>query len=379
MNGEGHEVMLATEGTEGLRRWSGERPDLVIVDANVAGVDGFTLVERMRASEAAGTHIPIVMLGGSDPRAKVRGLRAGADDYQALPIHPAELLARVRRLLARFSPRPATAGPAVGPSNGQVLAFYGAKGGVGTTTLAINTAIALNRVLRRSVVLVDANLQFGDHRVFLDIGNDKRSIVDAATATSIDSELLRTIAVHHESGIDLLLAPTSPEDAEHISAEKHHMSQIVEGLRSLYDYVVVDLPKQLDDHSLDIITSAEHLFVVMTADLSCIKNVRLVLETMRSIGIPDERVALLLNRSNAYTGISAKSIEAVLKHPIGFQIVNDYRAAISALNSGEPFMFGRADSLIGRSVLEFVRAVDQAPKRRRRTSQLHHMIPATTS
>ena len=112
-----------------------------------------------------------------------------------------------------------------------MLAFYGAKGGVGTTTLAINTAIALHRVLRRSVVLVDADLQFGDHRVFLDLGNDKRSIVDAVTAPAIDGDLLRQVVVRHDSGVDLLLAPPNPETAEHVSAERHHMAQIVETLR----------------------------------------------------------------------------------------------------------------------------------------------------
>jgi pilus assembly protein CpaE len=377
MNGEGHEVFFATNGNDGLRRWVAEQHDLVIVDANVANMDGFALVEKVRANEPPGTHIPIVMLGGADPRAKVRGLRSGADDYQSLPVHPAELLARVRRLLARLAPRPVSGLP--GPTRAQVLAFYGAKGGVGTTTLAINTAIALHRVLRRSVVLVDADLQFGDHRVFLDLGNDKRSIVDAVTAPAIDGDLLRQVVVRHDSGIDLLLAPPNPETAEHISAERHHMAQIVETLRGMYDYVVVDVDKRLDDHSLDVIAAADRLFVVMTADLSCIKNVRLVLQTMSQIGIQDDRVDLLLNRSNAYTGISAKSIEAVLKRGIPYQVVNDYRAAISALNSGEPFMHARADSLIGRSLLEFVRAVDAAPVAPRAAWANQALIPAVTS
>ena len=90
---------------------------------------------------------------------------------------------------------------------GKVHAYYGAKGGVGTTTIAINTAIAMHKELNRSVALVDANLQFGDHRVFLDLGADQRSIVDAISATAIDPDVLRRVMVRHDSGIDLLLAP----------------------------------------------------------------------------------------------------------------------------------------------------------------------------
>jgi pilus assembly protein CpaE len=371
-----HEILIVSFGSDAFRRWSVERADLVILDANVAGVDAFELVVRMRASELPGEHTPLIMLGGGGPQLKVQGLRSGADDYLAMPIHPVELVARVRRLLARFARRPEGAVGHRGPGRAQVLALYGAKGGVGATTIAINLAIALHKVQRRRVVLVDADLQFGDHRVFLDLGTDKRSILDAVIAPAIDTELLRSVVVRHESGIDLLLAPTSPETAEHVSVEHHHMAQIVEVLRTIYDYVVVDLDMRLDDHALDVIAAAERLVVVMNADLSCIKNVRLVLETLAQLDVPNERIELLLNRSNAYTGITPRSLEAVLKRPIAYQVVNDYRAAITALNSGEPFMHARSDAPVSRSVVELARAIDRTPMEPR-PSALGLLLPAT--
>ncbi|MBX3029331.1 MAG: AAA family ATPase [Chloroflexi bacterium] len=358
---------------EALGAISIEPPHLAILDANVPGDSAWAILAHIRAATGQG-HVPVIMLGRDDARDKVRGLRAGADDYQALPVHPAELVARVRRLLSRFPPGGVVVAPVAQPSTtaqsataatqtrGQVIAVYGAKGGVGSTTIAINAAIAFHRHLRRNVVLVDGNLQFGDHRVFMDLGNDRYSIVDAVTAPSIDADLLRTIVVHHESGIDLLLAPPRPEEAEHVSAERHHMATIVETLRRMYDYVIVDLDERLDDHCLDVISVADRMLVVMTADLSCIKNVRLVIETMAQIGMPDEMLELLLNRSNAYTGIGPRSIEAVLKRPIRHQVVNDYRTAISALNSGEPFLKGRPDAAIARSITEVVRAIEADPK-----------------
>jgi len=346
------------------------------VDAAVKGADTVDVVERLRLAEPSGAHTAIVLLGTTDSAARVKGLRSGADDYLAKPVHPAELVARSRRLLTRFSQKTAASAP--GRLRGEVHAYYGAKGGVGTTTVAINSAIALQRELHRRVVLVDANLQFGDHRVFLDLGPERYSIVDAVTAPSIDAELLRNLVVHHSSGVDLLLAPPNPAAAEHVSSEKHHLAQVVETLRTLYDYVVVDVDKRLDDNSLDVIGASDRLFVVMTADLSCLKNVRLVLHTMEQIGTPDDKVKLLLNRSNAFTGIGVKSIEGVLKRTVDYQIVNDYRAAISALNSGDPFMVHRTDSPIGKSLLEFVRAIDrqQAPARSMPARQL---LPALTS
>jgi pilus assembly protein CpaE len=207
---------------------------------------------------------------------------------------------------------------------------------------------------------VDANLQFGDHRVFLDLGLDRKSIVDVVTATSIDADVFRNVVVKHDSGVDLLLAPPSPESAELVS--KEHMGHILETLRGLYDYVVVDVDKRLDDTNLGIFDAADSLFVIMTADLSCLKNVRLVLETLGHIGYEDDRVKLVLNRSNAFTGINVKSAEGALKRTIEHQILNEYRGAISALNSGAPVMFTKADSPLGRSFHDFARAIDKQPR-----------------
>jgi len=353
---EGYDVLVASDGAEGFRLWQAELPALILLDIMLPKVDGYQVATKIRAEEGTAAHVPIIMLTAErEVEQKVKGLRAGADDYLIKPFHPAELLARIKSLLARFAPRDLLVGR---PPLGRVLAFYGAKGGVGTTTIAINAAIALHRELGRKVVLVDANLQFGDHRVFLDLGLDRKSIIDIVTAPSIDLDLVRQVLVHHDSGIDLLLAPPSPETAELVTEE--HLPQILDHLRSLYDYVILDIDKRLDEINLKILDQADQFFVVMTADLSCLKNVRLVLETIGHLGVEAGKVHLVLNRSNAFTGISQKNAESALKRTIEFQVINEYRGAISALNSGAPFMYTKADSPLGRSLLDFGRTIDKA-------------------
>jgi pilus assembly protein CpaE len=239
----------------------------------------------------------------------------------------------------------------------RVVLFYGAKGGVGTTTLAINSAIALHKELGRRVCLIDANLQFGDHRVFLDLGLDRMSVVDLATAPAVDVDLIRQILVKHESGIELLLAPPSPETAELVTHD--HLPNIIGLLANEYDYIMVDVDKRLDEVNLRIMDVADVIYVVMTADLPCLKNVRLVLETIGHLGYSADKVKLVLNRSNAFTGINVKNAESALKRRIDFQILNEYRAAIGALNSGAPFMYTKSDSVLGKNVLEFVKAMEK--------------------
>lgn len=354
---EGYEVVIAADGAEALRLWEAEQPACILLDVTLPKLDGYQVATKLRSQEGQGVHVPIIMLTAErDVEQKVRGLRAGADDYLVKPFHPAELIARIKSLLARFAPQEALVGT---PAMGRVLAFYGAKGGVGTTTLAINTAIALHRELGRRVVLVDGCLQFGDHRVFLDLGLDKKSIVDAVSAPTMDQDLLRNVVVRHESGIDLLLAPPSPETAELVTPER--LAGALELLRDLYDYVIVDIDQRLDDLNLHVLDEADRVEVVMTADLSCLKNVRLVLETVGHLGWETTKIQLVLNRSNAFTGISVKNAESALRRSIDYQVVNEYRGAISALNSGSPFMVAKPDSTIGRSILDFARGVDKQP------------------
>ncbi len=250
---EGYQVVVAGDGAEGFRLWSTESPALMLLDIMLPKLDGYQVAAKIRSEEGPTAHVPIIMLTAErEVEQKVRGLRAGADDYLIKPFHTAELLARIKSLLARFAPSEALVGR---PPLGRVHVYYGAKGGVGTTTIAINAAIALHRELGRKVALVDGNLQFGDHRVFLDLGLDRRSIVDVVTAPSIDIDLIQQILVRHDSGVDLLLAPPSPETAELVTSD--HMPVILDQLRTAYDYILIDIDKKLDEINLRILDLAD--------------------------------------------------------------------------------------------------------------------------
>jgi pilus assembly protein CpaE len=354
----GYSVVVAGDGPEAIRLWSSESPALILLDVGLPKLDGYGVAERIRSDEGGGgSHVPIIMLTSEkEVEQKVRGLRAGADDFLVKPFHQAELLARMKSLLSRFGP--SEGGPMAKPPLGRMIAFYGAKGGVGATTIAINTAIALQMEHDRKVVLVDAALQFGDHRVFLDLGNDRKSVIDAVSAPNVDAELLKSVLVKHDSGVDLLLAPASPEESDLVPEER--MASVLSTLRMMYDYVIVDVDKRLGDLSLSILDHADELHIVMTADLSCLKNVRLVLEALHRIGFQPARLKLVLNRSTAFTGVTAQAAESALKRKFESKITNDYAVAIRAQNTGQPFNYSKPDSALAKEIGALARQIDAA-------------------
>jgi len=359
---EGYEVHVASDGSAGVEMAAAIAPDLILMDVAMPTLDGYAATQQIRAAESTGRHVPIIMLTAeADVEQRVRGLRAGADDDIVKPFHPLELIARIKALLSRSGVQagPAPAGVA---TLGRLATFYGAKGGVGTTTIAINTAIALANQHRRKVALFDANLQFGDLRVFLDLSLDSTSIVNAVSEPDLDADLLRKLLATHHSGIDLLLAPPNPEQADIVAerqrADPASISHVLSLLRQAYDFTLVDASRNIDDFTLQLFDESDLIFVVMTADLSCLKNVRLVLETMDSLGFERSKVQLVLNRSNAYTGINIDNAESALGRKIDYEVINEYRGAISALNSGEPFMSSRAEGPLGQSVAKFADEVN---------------------
>jgi pilus assembly protein CpaE len=359
---EGFDVHVASDGQAGVEMAASLEPDLILMDVAMPALDGYAATQQIRANES-GRRVPIIMLTAeADVEQRVKGLRAGADDDIVKPFHPLELIARIKALLARTGGGQARRESAEPTALGRLVCFYGAKGGVGTTTLAINTAIALQRQ-RRRVALMDANLQLGDERVFLDLSLDSPSIVNAISEPDLDADLFKTLMARHHSGIDLLLAPPNPEQADIVvERQRTHpesMSNILRLLRRSYDYTLVDMAKTIDDFNLQLFDEADIIYVIMTADLSCLKNVRLVLETMDSLGYERGKVQLVLNRSNAYTGINVDNAESALGRKIDHQVINEYRGAISALNSGEPFMSSRPDGPLGQNVARFAAEIDQ--------------------
>ncbi|HEY5488460.1 MAG TPA: response regulator, partial [Candidatus Limnocylindrales bacterium] len=325
-----------------------EKPvDVVLLDINMPGMDGIATAEQL--SMRAPTSAIIMMSVQGEPDYLRRAMLAGAREFLVKPFSSDELAASIRQVHQRerqkldrvASQRPAThVGVPVVPRRGQgkVVTFFSPKGGVGRTTLAVNFAVAACTELGMRVALIDGGLQFGDVGVLLNLNPKNQTIADVVRelGTSGDLDTLESTLVVHSSGVRVLMAPPSPEMAELITPD--HLTKIVAALRSTHDLVVIDSSPLLQDVTLAFLDQSDIVFAVLTLEITNIKNMRQFLALADQLGYPEDKVQLLLNRSDSGYGIRQQDVESSIGRKISHSVVSDGRTVVYALNRGVPFV-----------------------------------------
>lgn len=229
-----------------------------------------------------------------------------------------------------------------------VITVFGAKGGLGKSTIAANLAVKLAEK-RKKVALVDLDLQFGDLHIFLDI-EPKDTIVELVqdvVTPNIDS--VRTYMQVHSSGVHVLCAPKSPEYAELVTADK--VQSLLSLLRTYYDYVIVDTSPSFTDVTMTAIESSSILFFVTGLDISILKNSKLSVSLLESFQQTD-KIRLIVNRAVDMNSITINDVQRIIGYPIWAKIPSDYKVAVNALNRGVPFVIGAPNSKLSSSIFE---------------------------
>jgi pilus assembly protein CpaE len=361
-------VGVAKTGREGIDVARETKPDVVLMDINMPDMDGITATEMIRRSLPF-TQTVILSVQG-DPNYMRRAMLVGARDFLTKPPTLDELTAAIHRagqvaIEERAKIPIPTQSKGTGPIpfnprtgvDGKVIVMYSPKGGTGVTTLAVNLAMALHNDETRAA-LVDANLQFGDIAVFLN-EQGKNSVVDLAPRTDeLDPEIIEEVMVTHaNSGVKLLVAPSRPEYAEQVSAEQ--FTKVLQYLRRLYSYIVVDTSSSLTDITLGVIDIGDIVILVTTQDIPSIKNARLFLDLMDVLKIPRKRVLFLMNRYDKRIGITPEKVGESFRQEIACVFPVDERAVIPSINRGVPFILDDKTKPISRALLSLAETVRQ--------------------
>ena len=329
----GYETVGATDGSQALEKVRTEKPDLMILDIMLPGLDGIEVCKRLRGHPETVT-LPIIMLSAlTAVDDKIKGLEAGADEYLTKPISPKEVVARVRALLERTG-RLRQVQPREG---GKVLGFIGATGGVGTTTTTLNVAIALTQE-EESVVAVELQPYYGSFSVHLGQA-PQETLHDllALDARQINERTLRMHLVHDASGLQILYGPYETTGYQEATAEQ--VGTVIEGLAPLADYVLLDLPSIPSPATETALRFCEHVILLLKPEPASIAAGRAMLGTLRSWGIGLGVVeAVIVNHAPLAVGVNATDIAEQLGCEVVGIIPPSADAVVAAQKQGRPLI-----------------------------------------
>jgi pilus assembly protein CpaE len=331
-------------------------------DSPSGGKTGVDLCREIRATPSMAS-VPILCVAPSDDvEERIKFLVAGADDVIARPFDVREVEARVEALLLRFR-RSKDMAPVISADGltmaraRRVVAVYSPKGGVGTTTIATNIAVAAAQRRSDRVVLVDLDLQFGGVATHLNLAA-KQTLADVIRdeAALREPELLRTYAMRHDSGLHVLAAPTSPETAELITPD--HISALIGTLLEGYEAVVIDAGSVLDERTLTVFEAAETIVLPVYPEIAALKAVHGLLDYLNEAGSIGAKATFVLNNIFARDILKLRDIEAALGTKISLDLPYDPFLFLKAVNEGVPVVLGaprspQAERLIKLSATAF--------------------------
>jgi pilus assembly protein CpaE len=340
----------AGTGTEAVGMARQARPDVVVVSLEEPVARPLKSIEALTI---AAPDTPVVVVSSLPDKDYLRrAMVAGARDFLSQPLTQEELVNTIATLVEAERKRRALASDVLeNDHRGDLVAVFGAKGGVGRTTLATNLAVsmALEAKQKQRVALVDLDLLLGDVAIMLDV-TPERTIADLVPIIDkLDPELLRGFLHVHSSGIKVLCAPTRVEDGEALNPDR--LRRILDVLARTFEYVIIDLPRTLDDRVVTALDMSSVVLLLSTYDVPCLKSTKVVLDTLRSWRYSEDKLKLIMNHANRANGFAPGEAERALGYPVFWKVPSD--AAVAATSTcGKPFVQGQPTTKISQNLTD---------------------------
>jgi pilus assembly protein CpaE len=324
------EIIRAAGGFEVLQERDSRRADLLIFELGENAANEMAMIESLLHSDEVGE--VFLTAAVAEPAVLMQAIRIGVKEFFSQPTNAEEL----HQALHKFKERRKGSALKGECKIGEVISVFGSKGGVGTTTVAVNLAVSMLQVQSgRSVVLLDMNTLFGEVPLFLEISPKFHWGEITKNVERLDNTFLTNILARHETGVHVLPSPAYLNG--HVRPTPEIMSRLLDLMKSMFDYVVVDTGQSTDDTSLRVLEMSDNLLLVTILSLPCLANANRLIRSFSDLGyLTRDRIKIVLNRYLKNNEISLRDAETGIQHKLFWVIPNEYHTTMSAINRGKP-------------------------------------------
>jgi len=337
-----YELEYAKSSGEGLAKIPSFEPEMLIIDLKLPEIDGFEILERLRRDPKF-SHIPVIVITSKDELSeKLKAFELGADDYLVKPFQPEELVARMGILARRRKSMQTQMEKTANTANATVVTVHSLRGGLGCSSIVVNLGLAFHKLWGKQTLLIDGILTAGQVALMLDtkpaatwenlVGVDRENLDDIVIGEMICS---------HKSGIRYIASPRYPIAADTFTHET--LKFFMDRLKNHNEFTVVDTSHDFSDMTIQMLSVSNTILLVMAPEMASLRTSMSALEIYDRLGIPLEKVKIVLNNNSSNPAIKQAQLEKVLKRPVDFVLPFEAGEVNRALNFGQPFILSNPD------------------------------------
>jgi len=340
------QIVNSCDGFEALEASDTGYVHLLVLELGPSPEKDLDLIKNMTMSGEVGE--VFLTSDYADPGILMQAMRLGVKEFIPQPFDEGD----VRQALERFKDRCLKSKSQPMAKQGKIISTFGSKGGVGTTTVAVNLAVALKKAKDlRSIALLDMNTLFGEIPLFLEIAPKFHWGEITKNIERLDETFLSNILTTHRSGIQVLPSPAYLNG--HVRPTPEIMGRLLGVMQRMFDFIIIDAGQSTNDTSLKVLEITNSLLLVTVLSLPCLANTNKLIKSLTDLGyVSAERIKLVLNRYMKKSEISLKDAEAGLGRELFCTIPNDFTASMASINNGKPLLEIAPKSEIAKSFLE---------------------------
>jgi pilus assembly protein CpaE len=347
------DLQYARSGTEGLAALSSMNPDMLIIDLRLPDLDGFEIISRLRRDPRY-SQIPVMIITGKDDlKNKLKAFEMGADDFLVKPFEPEELVARLGILARRGKAMKFVQQMETGHEQTcTAISVHSLRGGVGTSSIALNLALAFRAIWEKPTLLVDGVLTAGQMAMMMNAspGVTWEDFINVAP-NDIDDGLIDDLISKHNNGLNFVAAPKYPISFDTVSHEVWRTA--IDNFMKRYTFVVIDTSHDFSDLTISMLNASTHILLVMSPEMASLRAAMSALNIYQRLGFEDDRIKIILNNNTPNASIKQSQLEKVLGRPVTTVLPHEPIEVMRAINFGQPFYLKNTDMPISSALEKF--------------------------